>query len=141
MPFLPSPPSSCQALRDKDEAVAALRARLAIAAERSSASPVATGSSKEGIDYNGGGKFKSSTAQELAAENTALTAANAQLSLRTRELEGQVARQKEELISIRKIMLELQARGVAGVLLYDPSRITALVVSRCQNLDLHFHTP
>ena len=80
--------SQLQALRDKDDVVAALRARLAIAAAAAKASL----SARDGGD-SGGGKLTpplGTSAQQLSEENVVLTSANRALSARAKELEAQV---------------------------------------------------
>ena len=80
--------SQLQALRDKDDVVAALRARLAIAAAVAEASS----SARDGGDSEGGKLTPplGTSAQQLSEENVVLASANRALSARAKELEAQV---------------------------------------------------
>ena len=81
--------SQLQALRDKDDVVAALRARLAIAAAAAKAS---SSSARDGGGSDGGKLSLSlgTSAQQLSEENVALSSVNRALGARAKELEAQV---------------------------------------------------
>lgn len=93
--------SQVHALKDKDDVIAALRARLTIAH---------SAKDKPSDGDSGGKEAQGWSAQDLAAENTSLSSKVNELSVRVRETEGQTLRYREELTSTRKILLELQGR-------------------------------
>ena len=97
--------SQVHALKDKDDIISALRARLTIA--QSSKDKDSDPSSREatGISHH-----KGWSAQDLSAENSSLTAKVNEMSLKVRDTEAQTLRYREELTSTRKILLELQGR-------------------------------
>ncbi|GAX83158.1 hypothetical protein CEUSTIGMA_g10584.t1 [Chlamydomonas eustigma] len=90
-------------LRDKDEVIQALRAKLAVASARSSDSKMITRTEEDGL--------KSGTSvRALSEENASLMTANRKLEVKVKSLEGELNRQREELGALRKLTLEMQAR-------------------------------
>jgi hypothetical protein len=98
--------SQLRCLRDKDEVIEVLRARLAVASARSIGSATMTsGGQDAGMQTQSGASLRA-----LSEENATLMTVNHALEVKVKSLEGQVHRQREELGALRKLTLEMQSR-------------------------------
>ncbi|KAG1664653.1 hypothetical protein FOA52_011790, partial [Chlamydomonas sp. UWO 241] len=105
--------SQQQGLKDKDDILDAMRSRLAVAqasleAERSDAE--ARTQMARGGGGGGGAPPLGSAAQEVAHQNSELVAANQKLSSQVKEMGAQLEGRRTELASLRRVVLEVQAR-------------------------------
>lgn len=95
-----------RALRDRDDVIDALRARLAVAQAARQDAEAAASLAAGRASASGAAAGTGAGARDVGE----LVAANGRLTARVKELEAQLGRQREELGAMRRLALEVQVR-------------------------------